>query len=118
MSSWVLQLSASVGRATWGLLALLLAVSGCGSLVARSERKANPDGDFSKVYGGVQYDWQFIAHPTANSRALGAPAALGFLGTIEGLVDLGPSLVLDTLLLPFDLTWKPTPLPDEEASPH
>ncbi len=78
-------------RLTKAFLALgvsLMFLSGCASIVARTQGRAN------HVYPGVREDIHYMVHPN--------DADLPFLQFLN-ILDLPFSAVLDTLFLPFDM---------------
>jgi len=79
--------------------------SGCASLTCRTPGEATP------VYPGVRADVLTIAHPTSD------PPFNRTGNVICGIFDLPFSAVLDTLLLPIDLSYHPKKHPpDSEES--
>ena len=78
-------------------LATLTFCCGCSSLLTR-----NVNNDPWGAYPGVRMDAGFIAHPTVIAPELsGNPPLIWTLATL----DFPFSAVMDTLLLPIDLTF-------------
>ena len=88
-----------------GLLSMWCAVAviccSCSSLATHFAEKAD---ERPRVYPGAKVDAKYVNNPGEDAWLL--PASLLFT---YGLIDILPSTVFDTLLLPVDLLTKPEP---------
>jgi uncharacterized protein YceK len=94
-------------RASRTITALLLLAPlfvGCGSIGGRHD-----SGFYPGLYPGVRYDCYYLSHPHENTDM----QPLWWMGSL----DLPPSAVLDTLLLPYDFVTRPIAVNYSETNP-
>ena len=86
---------------------LLLTVCGCASIGGRAASAAIEGADYSGIYPGLQFDYDFFFDSSSIDEELGENLTPGIKAPlfIIGLIDLPITLAIDTLLLPFDLLF-------------
>ena len=94
--------------------------AGCGTILMRRDRIDKGIPIDSRVYPATTFDLMCIAecsHAVVDRGHTHMPLDHALFGVIVGVIDLPVSLVVDTVMLPWDLASSPREEQTETASP-
>ncbi len=88
------------------LLLSLITLSGCASIIARTATTFEGEVEYSGIYPGLRFDYDFFFNEDVDTmKKMAATCHKRTKGELafRAIFDLPPTIVYDTVALPFDI---------------